>query len=646
MRPGVVGYVRPQGVPNEGVRSVRLTSARVQKFRNIVDSGDVAFDDITCLVGLNEAGKTTLLQALLRLNPHDGSKFVVQDDYPRWLWKRDERNGEIDGFEPIEATFTLDDDDVAAIEERLGPDTMKSRTVTISRVYAQDDYMIGGIDLDEKKCVKHLLDGVELSAAGKAVFKGADTAAALVEAAAASTATEVAPEVAEVTKALKAVDNDFELTVRDILVDRMPTFFYFDNYAVLPGRINLAELAGASKPGSSPLQTARALLALANTSPSDLSTDDYEERKAELEAVSSDLTDEVFEYWQQNVNLRVQFDVDKKVITGPYSPQVEHYLEVRVENVDHRYTSNFSRRSNGFQWFFSFLAAFTEFEAENKGKRFIVLLDEPGLSLHGLAQRDLLRFINDRLKEAVQVIYTTHSPFMVESDHLDRVRIVEDKGRNVGAQVTQEVLSVGANSLFPLQTALGYDVSQNLFVGKHNVAVEGPSDLLYITIMSGRLEADGRTGLDEKWTVIPTGGASNLPAFVALLGARTEVTVVMDSGTEGGGKVQAALDAGRIDAKRLIQIGPLLERRHADIEDLMTVDEYLALFNRTFGTAYSEDDLGPGDRIIKRLTDKHGAFDHYRPADTLLRNPSLVDEISDETLDNFARLLEAINNSQ
>jgi len=618
----------------------------VEKFRNIVDSGDVRFDDITCLVGLNEAGKTTLLQALLRIKPHDGSDFVVQDDYPRWLWKKDERSGAIGGVHPIRARFTLDAADVAAVEEKIGQGGLASNDVTVSRTYAGDKVLIGS-EIDEKKCTKHLLSSLNLSSAAKAVFKGCETATALAAAAAASEDTEVADEVASVLQALAALGNDFHASARTVIYQRVPTFFYFDNYAVLPGRIDLKDLEGEDHPGSSPLQTARALLSLANTTVEDLSSDEYEERKAELEAVSADLTDEVFEYWQQNVNLRVQLDVDNKVVpNAPYGPLVERYLDIRVENIDHRYTSNFSRRSNGFQWFFSFLAAFTEFESQNKGKRFIVLLDEPGLSLHGLAQRDLLRFINARLKNAVQVVYTTHSPFMVEADHLDRVRIVEDKGRNVGARVTQEVLDVGEKSLFPLQTALGYDASQNLFVGKHNVAVEGPSDLLYLTILSGRLASEGRVALGDKWTIIPTGGASNLPAFVALLGAKTEVTVVMDSGTEGGGKVQAALDAGRIKRNRLIQVGEILGRRHADIEDLLRVDEYINLFNSTFGTDFAEADLGHGERIIKRIEDVHGKFDHYRPADTLLRNPALVDDLSDETLTHFEALLEAINKSQ
>jgi predicted ATP-dependent endonuclease of OLD family len=116
--------------------------------------------------------------------------------------------------------------------------------------------------------------------------------------------------------------------------------------------------------------------------------------------------------------------------------------------------------------------------------RVVVLLDEPALTLHARAQQDFLRFINERLSPKHQVIYTTHSPFMVETGHLERARIVEDKGPDRGAEVTTEVLATDRDSLFPLQAALGYDIAQNLFVGPNNLLVEGTSDFTYLTLIS------------------------------------------------------------------------------------------------------------------------------------------------------------------
>lgn len=101
----------------------------------------------------------------------------------------------------------------------------------------------------------------------------------------------------------------------------------------------------------------------------------------------------------------------------------------------------------------------------------VILLDEPGLTLHGKAQADLLRYIEEELLPKHQVIFTTHSPFLVPSDRLSDVRIVEDvlifkQGRSrpevKGTKVSEDVLSKDKDTLFPLQGALGYDLCQSL----------------------------------------------------------------------------------------------------------------------------------------------------------------------------------------
>src|SRR5581483_907361 len=124
------------------------------------------------------------------------------------------------------------------------------------------------------------------------------------------------------------------------------------------------------------------------------------------------------------------------------------------------------------------MAAFFEFEKE---KNIILLLDEPGLSLHARAQMDLLDSIDNNLTKGRQVIYTTHSPFMVRTAALDRVRIVEDKGPELGSTVTNDAGSTSdPDTLFPLQAALGYDIAQSLFIGNRNIVLEGTSDFGYL----------------------------------------------------------------------------------------------------------------------------------------------------------------------
>ena len=117
----------------------------------------------------------------------------------------------------------------------------------------------------------------------------------------------------------------------------------------------------------------------------------------------------------------------------------------------------------------------------------IVLLDEPGLTLHGKAQKDLLRYIREKLQPDYQVIYTTHSPFMLDVENIFSLRTVEDvvKEKNIGGIVEQEVLgtkvgekilSGDRDTILPLQGLLGYDITQTLFVGPYVVVVEGYSE--------------------------------------------------------------------------------------------------------------------------------------------------------------------------
>lgn len=631
---------------------MQLARFRVRKFRNIIDSGAIDVDQsVTCLVGMNESGKTAVLSALYRLNPVDGGSFQEKHDYPRWLLAKDRKDQLIDSTVPIEATFTLDDSDVALLEDALGPDVVTCAEITVSRRYNSDGTQ-WTIPRNTRQAVENLVDRAGIRKKSLEHFKGVKdldgievVCARLAADETDTQAEKTAEEVESIRAELSKIGGDTAWRVAvDLLKPRLPKFFYFSEYSGLEGRIDVAALdTEDEQTASSADQTAKALLRLASTTPGELGEDDYEDRKAELETVGHELTEQVFEYWKQNENLRVQFDIDRQIEQLPDGRHTvkKTYLDIRVEDTRHRFTNNFGQRSSGFRWFFSFLAAFTEFESRKEPV--VVLLDEPGLTLHARAQGDLLRFINERLASAVQVLYTTHSPFLVETDRLDRVRIVEDGGPKTGATVTQEALTVGESSIFPLQAALGYDIAQHLFIGQTNLLVEGPSDFVYLDAVSRLLRDAGRTALDERWRVLPAGGAANIPAFVALMGQNLDVTVLIDSGTEGADRLDKAVDAARLQRNRIVQISEITGRRYSDVEDLFEVDEYLELFNKAFGTSISSDDLGHGDRIVKRLTDVHGAYDHYKPAEVMLRQPEPGERLSATTLARFEELFERIN---
>ena len=143
----------------------------------------------------------------------------------------------------------------------------------------------------------------------------------------------------------------------------------------------------------------------------------------------------------------------------------------------------------------------------------MLLLDDPGLSLHANAQKDLLRYFEERLAPEYQIIYTTHSPFMIDATKLSRARTVENlyieagPGTvevDLGTKVGDHELSTNQDTLFPLQAALAYEISQSLISGKPTVLVEGPSELLYFQWFKRKLASLGRTTLDDRWVVTPS----------------------------------------------------------------------------------------------------------------------------------------------
>ncbi len=649
---------------------MKLVSFRVRKFRNIIDSGDVDVEsDVSCLVGMNEAGKTAVLTALNRLNPTDSDSFNIQQDYPRWLLTRDRRAGQVDSTEPIEATFRITNADLKVVEQVLGNGVVTAgTTIRAAKSYGSSGQPQWWLHVNASTAVSNLIeraniapdlvrllkvctDLTELSAKVQGLLEeesGADeedpsrrTGLSRID--------ELLTEVFGPRGPVDAIN-----VVAALLRPRTPRFFYFGHYSILEGRVDLSQLDMRSndRAASTSNQTARSLLRLAETTPDELAGDEYEDRKAELEAVGNDLTQQVFRYWKQNPNLRVRFDVDRVSRDNPShgsAPIITPFLEVRVEDVRHSFTNNFSQRSSGFRWFFSFLAAFTEFEMRQGEDDFVVLLDEPGLTLHGRAQADLLDFINDRLAPVAQVLYTTHSPFMVETGKIQRVRIVEDGGPETGATVSKEVLRVGQDSLFPLQAALGYDVAQHLFIGEKNLVVEGSSDFIYLDTMSRYLASKKMPHLDEGWRILPAGGANNIPSFVALIGTDLEVSVLIDAGTEGGVRLQRAIEAGRLNQRRLIEISEITGNKNSDIEDVFVLEDYLALYNVAFKRKATSSSIGYGDRVVKRISEKLAdrKFDHYKPAEALLRSQvTLLPQLSRTTLDRFAALFSRINASR
>ena len=259
----------------------------------------------------------------------------------------------------------------------------------------------------------------------------------------------------------------------------------------------------------------------------------FEEQNAKCEAAANRITDQIFEYWTQNDQLSIEVRVDEGRPNDKPPFHSGPVARARVKNSLHRVTVPFSERSAGFIWFFSFLVKFAQIR-KRQGE-VIILLDEPGLTLHGTAQKDLLRYFAEQLEPNHQVIYTTHSPFMVPADKLHSVRTVEDvvrrddrdRRRSFGTKIRADVLTTDPQTNFPLLGAMGFEVTQSLIIAPDTLLVEGPADILYLQALSYRLKSLGRTNLDSKWAICPSGGIDKVLPFVRLFYANNLNTVVL-----------------------------------------------------------------------------------------------------------------------
>ena len=467
--------------------------------------------------------------------PDDG--YSVTDDYPRRDvadYEHDIEEWKRDHAVVANLTYELDDADAAAIAEVFGPKALASRTLTISKAYEQND-ITHYILINHEAALQHILSGYSVPNEIREALNSCSTPDEAKEVVADLEQTEAIQGITTWLDAIAATGSVSLYIYNKILGARVPKFMYFDEYYQMRGCDNIDALK--QRVANKTLEKSdHPMLGLICKARLDLNSllkpGRTRDLKNKLEGAGNHLTKSIVKYWSQNKKLQMRFDVRPAQPADPQGMQNGTNIWAEVYDTLHMVTTDLGTRSRGFVWFFSFLAWYGDVQRDKQNV--ILLLDEPGLSLHGKAQADLLRYFEEELVPNHQVIYSTHSPFMVDPARFDRVRSVQDRSVDAdedlpdgeaGTKVTIDVLKSTDDSLFPLQGALGYDIAQTLFVGPNSLIVEGVSDLLYLQVMTGVLQAAGREGLCAGWTITPVGGSDKVPIFVALLGSQTRMNI-------------------------------------------------------------------------------------------------------------------------
>ena len=633
-----------------------LKEVKIAKYKSYIETQIVSIEDnVTTLVGKNESGKTAFLEAIAKFNYFEKDpkfQFDITADFPRNELKKYQRENE--PVEVVKCTFEISDELLQDISDEFGSDIFKTKSFSYGMKYDGSATWYG-LSANEELFLKNYIKDSTLTPEATEELKGIKSFKAL-EILIVTTQNE---EVKKLYQALKKEfidkvpkwDNIIQgYIAQNYLKPNFPKLWYFDEYYALPSRININRLKKNqidSELTAEALKTSKALFELAGIETDKIiNASTFETFIAELEATSNEITDQIFKYWSTNENLEIKFAIESIQINPN---QIEKILDIRIWNTKHRVSLPLKNRSKGFNWFFSFIVWFSKIQSEGN-KNFVLLLDEPGLNLHASAQADLLRYIEDLAKE-YQVIYTTHSPFMIDSNHLERVRTVYDS--DAGSIISSAIQEKDPDTLFPLQAALGYDIAQNLFISKNNLLVEGPADLLFLSILSSILESENREGLKESITIVPIGGMDKVASFISLLrGSKLNIVCLLDSFSDQKGKqrVDDLIKIKIIKDRNVRYFDEFVKTTNgkADIEDLFEKAEYVDMFNKAF-TEFNDFAVTDLDtklpnilqQINKIISKPH--FNHFRPANQLAKMSVDSKYFSKNTLNRFENMFKEIN---
>lgn len=671
---------------------MRLKRFRIQNYKIIDDTDWIEVDEnVTALVGKNESGKTGVLRALWKSRNKAGVEFDKLNDYPRDRYSKDRKGTQ----SVVHTEYRLTSNEAKELAALVGysgkpPEFVGQQTQYVGEesirrsfvfpeleslrrkseeIVSVVDAVIETVSTDHKSLIDPLratADAARKECSDDSYLWLSQNVAALTAfqaslVAAAPEEQVLAPEKAKIAALIAQAKKGDPLAPAIKWTEaHMPVFIYFDDYGQLETRIYLpGYINQISKAPTPKTRTQRALFSRSGIDPQEIltlgrvrdqnETDDAvqrrkDKRRALLQSASFGLTGDWVDWWAEKRH-KLHFDADGDD------------LVLQVSDERREFPIPFEERSQGFQWFFSFYLVF-QVESDDQHLDSILLLDEPGLHLHPTLQQKLIDFF-DRVSVKNQLLYSTHLPFLVDGDRLDRVRTVY-LHKDTAKTVVSADVRAGADhdTLFPIQAALGYSIAQTLFLGRKCVIVEGITDYWILKALDAVLAIrDPKHVLGSDVALVPAGGTSRLMPLASIMFGAAGVSgknmlVLLDSDKEGG-NAKARLESDLfVGDSRVILVGPAIGMTKAMIEDLVERATYVAALNAVgYAISLNADEESAAcnvDAVSTAFTRLGlGIFDHIPKtkaanwlADRWLRDPSGVEQ---QTIDKAVALFRAVN---
>ncbi|MFZ2253247.1 MAG: AAA family ATPase [Minisyncoccia bacterium] len=501
---------------------MKLSSFHVKNYQSVLDSGQIDLsvnDNVTIFAGQNESGKSSLLRALYDYEQKsfsaDSLPFEEEDITKQSVSVTYSVTDKESFFETLNGIF-IEEYDIKVepkteVLDRTKIQSIESFTITIAN--------------GEKKAVRSIQDDLFEKIKSSVLDVPTVTEASAVETATETTEQESAKAV---QKYILIPDTD-NSKMADILFRTTPSVVFFDDFCdLLPDSILVSDLVNKSLKAKG----YRAVKNFEKIIGADFTTKEAQKdavRRTKEDEENSSLSVDFQKDWGQRIHdeneVIVKYNYEKR--NGETGSYINFYVETKAgQPLSPR------QRSKGLIWF---LSLWLELNSQSrKHSHLVLLLDEPDQHLHVKAQKDVLLLMNKLASEGSQVICATHSPYLLEVEFLNRIRLIinQKKEGTVVESITTSKLNTKnrADALQPIADAIGLHASEFSKLNKKNVLLEGVSDFNYFLAMKAILKDD------EDYNFIPGIGVRKINSLISLcLGYGLKwVCVIDDDGTLGG----------------------------------------------------------------------------------------------------------------
>jgi ABC-type cobalamin/Fe3+-siderophores transport system ATPase subunit len=390
-------------------------------------------------------------------------------------------------------------------------------------------------------------------------------------------------EGVSIDKALKEARNEVD-SMKEFYSSRelaeeifkiVPDFEMFEDFSsLLPNRIDLEDIIRANKRAEG-YKAAINFLTITGLEYSFFQQPSSRILKQKIENLNGELTLNFQDFWRQNVGknnkIKINFELSHYDHTNPEKsgkPYIEFWIKDELERLYPK------QRSRGVRWFLSFFLELKATAMDKSKRHKVLLIDEPAVSLHARAQEDVLKVFDD-IKDQVQIIYTTHSPHLIDVNKLYRIlavqRAIEDDMKSETLVYSARSLkSATADTLSPIYSTMGARLNQQEIIKTFNNVVV--KDLATYYFLKAMVKL---TGFEKECYFLPASGAESVPMMVNILMGWGIDYVILSFGNSQERQVYENLMKEQYDNKiDLAKKQMLFMEDYPDTEDLFSTIDF------------------------------------------------------------------------